>query len=323
MMTNREITRAARAALCGNWLKAAGLTLVRGAVGLFLGAFLGGLLTNGPFHWALYGCDSGVWVQVFQFVFVFGVIGGALACSDPLSGVFALCAFWMGYWGSVYVQSPVIGLPCLLGAVVGIWLAGSLHYGFVRMLWGVSRSEGVRLGNMVYWLRRSHKRRAFRGYWLKVIYLLVCLLPAFAALHGMQLTGPRVPCVGWLFGVLALLAFGLGLWYTYVCVLMPWVLQDEPELSMRAALRKSQYLMRGHLVQMFCLQCRLIVWMVLPFVMIRLAYWLPVDFGVVQMVLLSCVACIFVGALFWLPYYYASVAKFYEAVCNEDREMVK
>ncbi len=84
-----------------------------------------------------------------------------------------------------------------------------------------------------------------------------------------------------------------GIIKAYSYALTPYILVDDPDLSVRDALRKSQRLMQGQKFNLFYLQLSFIGWF-----------------------LLACVTC-GIGFLWLIPYYQSTVAVFYNNLRNE------
>ena len=85
-----------------------------------------------------------------------------------------------------------------------------------------------------------------------------------------------------------------GIIKAYSYALTPYILVDDPELSVRDAIRKSQRLMEGQKFNLFYLQLSFIGWF-----------------------FLACVTC-GIGFLWLIPYYQSTVAVFYNNLRNAN-----
>ena len=83
-----------------------------------------------------------------------------------------------------------------------------------------------------------------------------------------------------------------GIIKSFSYAMLPYILHDNPELSVKDALRKSEIMMKGHKFDLFCLVLSFLGWIILAIF----------TFGI--------------GYLWLIPYMYCSMAAFYDDIKN-------
>lgn len=150
-------------------------------------------------------------------------------------------------------------------AVGGAWIQGYTHY-FLKFV----RSETVAVADVLS-IYKDKKKFLKAG----TAYLLITLFTMLWSL---------------LFVIPGIVAF-----YSYMMTF--FILEDEPELSVLDAIRKSKTLMKGHRVELFWLFCRFMGWSLLYMVAVLFTFGIGA-----------------VGALWLMPYMMTSFTEFYEKV---------
>ncbi len=319
MMTNGKITEAAREALRGQWRRVAGLTFVRGALGLLVTAFMLALVlvcitsTNnrieigGTVYW--FG-------PALALVLLMGVLGGGVSCGDPVSCLLGgLTGFYVisSTGESWFLNGWVLQLLSCVLFPVGVIAASGLCHGFCAVLWDLSQGKAIEWRRLFGWFKRGDYGRSFKVYWLKIGLTMLWLFPASFLWWWAESN------MFWGLPAVLILAALVGAWKSYDYVLMPWIVQDNAGLSAWQTARLSQRRMRGVRLQFIRLQCRLLCWLVVPFaglcVWVVEGHWPSADspWG------LGSIFVLVMSALFWLPYYHVSMAKFYEALERSNK----
>lgn len=201
---------------------------------------------------------KGRWNEMALMMFVLSLFGCAVSVPVALGtglGSFAN-DMWLNMGGS--------GCDFLFAILVLV----PLNYAFYNLCLGYARKEEL------YESYFSVLLKDFCAHWSKYVgsgllmVLLVCLI--------------AIPTLG-------IGAIILGLAYAVV----PFVVRDNPDMSVRDILRTSRLMMRGHKWELFVLQLTFIGWVLL------------------------CFLTLFIG-IFWLqPYITVTVAHFYEDVKAE------
>lgn len=209
---------------------------------------------------------SGHWGEfalLFLLITAIAMIANAPATTTSLIGALGALGtmdimdnlFWMSGAGG--------GATCLVAILVIV----PLEYALYNLCLNYVRREQIMGGNI------HELFREFSANWST--YVLSGLLIALVILLVM------IPTL-FIGAIIFALAYAL----------VPFVIRDNPGISAREALRESRLMMRGHKVQLFCLQLSFIGW-----------------------VLLCCICPI--GFLWLAPYIYMATAHFYEDVKAE------
>lgn len=175
-----------------------------------------------------------------------------------------------GKWGpavlSSVIYSFIAGSTSFL--VVTLFLACPLEVGYYNALRRNLSGEDDMLGNM---FRIGFKENYFRN------LLGVLLMSLFILLWCLLLIVP-------------------GIIMSFAYAMTPFILADEPSLTVTEAIARSRAMMRGHKWQLFCLQFSFIGWALL------------------------CILSLGIG-FFWLqPYVVGATAAFYEDLKAENNK---
>ncbi len=350
MMSNKEITQAAREVLRGQWGRAAGLTFVRMCCGflapLCLGLLMACLLYYSKMTSCLclpaWGCERFWQDQVLGLLLASALLVVPFVFYNDLLSACLGFIVWMCvgregmfvaercFYDAIELGLGYVPLGCAV-ALVLLALAclpqGQLSRGYGRALWRMKQGESVGAGAVFDGFKRNVRGCAGGSYWLKVFWvgvwgvLILCLYEASTIAHAVVESQAREGEQGVVLTVTAsVLSLGVMvlipwvLWHTRLYVLAPWIVQNDGEVSAREALRKSKAMMKGRRLQLCMLQGQVCCWLVLP-VAIGFGLLVTIDCNPVA---LGWFAVLLMLGLFWVPYYHLSMAKFYEILKAEE-----
>jgi uncharacterized membrane protein len=188
----------------------------------------------------------------------------------------------------------VLGIIPVIGGVISFAISGALSLGWMMFFMGIARQESVTPGTIFQGFSRFGT--AFLAALLMGLLVLAWMLPGLvlviiAAVLGAKNTFHSASPAPAMLLALIPLAF---------LVVIPAILAqlrysmtyftvaDDPEVGALDAIRRSKQMMDGNKWKFFCLQCRFIGWGLL------------------------CIPTLGIGLLWLVPYFWTSVARFYE-----------
>ncbi len=171
-----------------------------------------------------------------------------------------------------FLLSMVLNLIPLIGAIAFFIISPALSFGFLVSLIKLSRGE-----NPTYFefLKNSFK---FLGKLWGIIFhtVLKMFLPIFIITAGIftMISGFNGNT---LFALLGLLTYFIGLIYliikTFYYTLTSFILYEEPTLSAKDIVNKSEILMKGNVWRQFCLNLSFLGWAILSVITFGIAYF--------------------------------------------------
>lgn len=188
----------------------------------------------------------------------------------------------------------VLGIIPVIGGVISFAISGALSLGWMMFFMGIARQESVTPGTIFQGFSRfgtAFLAALLMGLlvfaWMLPGLVLVIIAAVLGAKNTFQSASPSpamllalIP-LAFLVIIPAILA-QLRYSMTYFTV------ADDPEVGAIDAIRRSKQMMDGNKWKFFCLQCRFIGWGLL------------------------CIPTLGIGLLWLVPYFWTSVARFYE-----------
>ncbi len=178
-----------------------------------------------------------------------------------------------GKWGTavgaaaILIALSLTGQIPFIGFFISLLIGGPLALGGVFVYLGLARNENVQVSKIFDGFDKFST--AFP------LYLLVML---FTILWTLLLIVP---------GIIKGLSYSMSF----------FILADNPEIGAMNALKKSQEMMMGYKMKLFCLYWRFFGWAIL------------------------CVLTLFIGCLWLSPYIYTSMAHFYEDIRPKESKV--
>ncbi len=218
------------------------------------------MTSNQEFKNAALGALRGNWAPAVLAALIYAAVTCIVSGATSIYEVFYPEIFSLGG----IIPPEYYGLTC--GSVlVAVFVLIPLSVGFTYAF------------NALYVWSDSHLVRNTFGYGFKIYWRAIggyILVEIFTFLWSLLLVIP-------------------GIIKAYSYALTPYILVDDPDISVREAIRKSQRLMEGQKFNLFYLQLSFIGWF-----------------------LLACLTC-GIGFLWLIPYYQSTVAVFYNNLRNE------
>ncbi len=197
--------------------------------------------------------------------------------------------------GLIYIAIQIVlGVVPFVGGVISFVISGALTLGWMMFFMGVARRESLSLGLMFQGFNRFGT--AFLASLLMALLIFAWMLPGIVVMIIAVVAGARTAFHGAAPSpALLILLVPLALLIIIPVVLAQlrysmtyFVMADDPDVDALDAIRRSTQMMRGNKWKFFCLQCRFIGWSLL------------------------CLLTLGIGFLWLTPYFWTSVARFYE-----------
>ncbi len=184
---------------------------------------------------------------------------------ESLKGKWAQAVYLVFVYG---IFTLFLKLTPILGGLISLIVSGPIALGFAIFWLNISRGKEAKVLQVLepfntWW-------RAVKAYLLLIIYILLWTLLLI------------IP------GIIAAFSYAM----TY------YILADDKDIGVNAAIDKSKEMMKGNKWKLFCLYLRFIGWALL------------------------CVLTLGIGFLWLVPYVSVSLAKFYDDIKSQKSEVI-
>lgn len=206
-----------------------------------------------------------------------------------------------GNWGMgvvtvlIYLAIQIVlAVIPFIGGIVSFAISGALMLGWMMFFMGIARQEGVTVGTLFQGFNRFGT--AFLAALLMGLLVLAWMLPglilvvitALAGATSMFKGAAPSPAILLALVPLSALAFIPAILAQLRYSMTYFTIADDPALGALDAISRSKQMMDGNKWKFFCLQCRFIGWGLL------------------------CIPTLGIGFLWLAPYYWTSIARFYD-----------
>jgi uncharacterized membrane protein len=207
----------------------------------------------------------------------------------------------VGNWGTgvvtvrIYLAIQIVlGVIPIVGGIISFAISGAMMLGWMMFFMGLARQEGATVGTLFQGFNRFGT--AFLAALLMGLLVLAWMLPGLILLiitailgaKSMFQSAPPSPAVMILLIPLAFLAIIPAILAQLRYSMTYFVIADDPAVGSLDAIGRSKQMMDGNKWKFFCLQCRFIGWGLL------------------------CIPTLGIGFLWLAPYYWTSIARFYD-----------
>jgi len=237
-----------------------------------------------------------------------------------------------GKWGIAAIGTLIYFLTSLgidhlpvIGSVLSYVLDGVLTVGYTAFILAVIRNQDIKYELLFYGLSRFITA-LLTGVLVLITVGLWCL-PTAAGATVMFVIFKNVPhnfIPVALFVLLCIITVIVALKVLYRYSIVYFLIVDSPQISALETLKLSREIMLGNKWKNFCLDCRFIGWFLLGICLFLIVL------GTLSLIIAPCTDCVtgfiknekniwkydvgFVGFLWILPYWKASISHFYENV---------